>query len=81
MFFQGLEHDRKKLLFGMIWVYFQIHRVLCCGGMSQRQLVPFLLLPPIPNVPEGGLPSKDEFIQLLWHQCDGDLTGFQGKLN
>ena len=55
--------------------------VLCCGGMFQQQLVPFLLLPPIANVPEGVLPSKAEFIQLLWHQCDGDLTGFQGKLN
>ena len=55
--------------------------VLCCGGMFQQQLVPFLLLPPIPNVPEGVLPSKAEFIQLLWHQCHGDLTGFQGRLN
>ena len=52
-----------------------------CGGMSQQQVVPFLLLPPIANVPEGVLPSKAEFIQLLWYHCDGDFSGFQGRLN
>ena len=32
MFFQGLGHDGKKLLFGMIWAYFQIHRACCARG-------------------------------------------------
>ena len=46
-----------------------------CGVLSQQQVVPSLLLPPIANVPEA------EFIQLLWYHCDGDFSGFQGRLN
>ena len=71
-----------ELLFVVIWLTFRFTEpAAVCGGMAQRQLVPFLLLPPIANAPEGVLPSKAEFIQLLWHQCHGDLTGFQGRLN
>ena len=50
-------------------------------GMAQEQLVPFLLLPPIPSVPQGVLASKAEFLQLLWYHCDGDFSGFRGKCN
>ena len=71
-----------ELLFVVIWLTFRFTEpAAVCGGMAQRQLVPFLLLPPIANAPEGVLPSKAEFIQLLWHQCHGDLTGLQGRLN
>ena len=71
-----------ELLFFVIWLTFRFTEPTAVyGGMAQRQLVPFLLLPPMANAPEGVLPSKAEFIQLLWNQCHGYLTGLQGRLN
>ena len=47
--------------------------------MSQV-VVPLLDLPALGKTPPGKLPSKADFLCLLWGSVGGNFVGFQGKI-
>ena len=47
--------------------------------MSQV-VVPLLALPALGKTPPGKLPSKADFLCLLWGSVGGNFVGFQGKI-
>ena len=43
-------------------------------------VVPLLDLPALGKTPSGKLPSKADFLCLLWGSVGGNFVGFQGKI-
>ena len=43
-------------------------------------IVPLLDLPALVKAPLGQLPSKADFLRLLWGSVGGNFVGFQGKI-
>ena len=44
-------------------------------------ILPLLDLPALDRTPEGKLPSKSDFLRLLWGYVDGNFVGFRGMNN